>query len=134
MFILSIIALLGYRGAQCGWLLVSDPVNNERQTQCLCIYLPRRGIIEVIYFYYNYLTLPYEIMALNTICLEIFTVTFISRDEEFAKIRSRIKLNATFNNTSHILFTQKLKSRKHFRCKNFQTDKFPDIWYVIRID
>ncbi|XP_019855954.1 PREDICTED: rab3 GTPase-activating protein non-catalytic subunit-like isoform X1 [Amphimedon queenslandica] len=36
----------GYRGAQCGWLLVSDPVNTERQTQCLCVYLPRRGIIE----------------------------------------------------------------------------------------
>ena len=40
--------------------------------------------------------------------MEISTVTFISRDEEFAKNRSCIKLNATFNNTSHILFTQKL--------------------------
>ena len=42
------------------------------------------------------------------VIMEISTVTFISRDEEFAKNRSCIKLNATFNNTSHILFTQKL--------------------------
>ena len=37
-----------------------------------------------------------------------FYCEFYSRDEEFAKIRSHTKLNATFNNASHILIMQKL--------------------------
>ena len=50
----------------------------------------------------------YNLMHVSIVYLKIFSVAFILRDEEFAKIRSWIKLNATFNNTSHILITQKI--------------------------
>ena len=56
----------------------------------------------------------------DTVYLEIFIVNFILRDEEFAKIRSRIKLNATFNNTSTILITQILNRA------NISDTKFPN--------
>ena len=59
--------MIGYREAQCGWLLVHDtppsstrsvkrsqrerkPSStgvNRKKAQCLCIYAPRRGIVEV---------------------------------------------------------------------------------------
>ena len=39
----------GYRDAQCGWLVVSDPSEISRRAQCLCIYASRRGILEVMY-------------------------------------------------------------------------------------
>ena len=48
-----LVSCAGYRGAQCGWLLVSDPVKEDRHTQCLCVYLPRRGIIEVQFYGYT---------------------------------------------------------------------------------
>ncbi len=52
----------GYRDAQCGWLLVHDTPHSSgrgkrkrpptvtphtKKAQCLCIYAPRRGIVEV---------------------------------------------------------------------------------------
>ena len=73
---------------------------------------------------------PLDVVLMFTIYLEIFTVTFILQDEKFAKIRSRIKLNATFNNTSHILIMQKLNHANISDAKNFQRDKFPDIRYI----
>ena len=46
-FIFFSIIIVGYREAQCGWLVVSDPSESQSRAQCLCIYLPRRGILEV---------------------------------------------------------------------------------------
>ena len=46
--IIFIILYSGYRDAQCGWLVVSDPSEINRRAQCLCIYASRRGILEVM--------------------------------------------------------------------------------------
>lgn len=44
---------VGYRDAQCGWLLVEEEeckapdTTSPKTAQCLCIYASRRGILEV---------------------------------------------------------------------------------------
>ena len=39
---------VGYRHAQCGWVLVNTTLKERPQSvQCLCIYASRRGILEV---------------------------------------------------------------------------------------
>ena len=54
---ISLVRVSGYRGAQCSWLVVNE--NNSsydgeptaRQALCLCIYLSKRGLLEVQYMY-----------------------------------------------------------------------------------
>ncbi|XP_065904739.1 rab3 GTPase-activating protein non-catalytic subunit-like isoform X3 [Dysidea avara] len=40
----------GYRGAQCGWIVVNECNSSEstaRQALCLCVYLSKRGLLEL---------------------------------------------------------------------------------------
>ena len=48
---------IGYRGAQCGWLIVEESNiatgdSTSREALCLCVYLPKRGLLEVQYIQY----------------------------------------------------------------------------------
>lgn len=58
-FSIYITCVTGYRGAQCSWLVVNENNSSNdggplaRQALCLCVYLSKRGLLEVQYVYHN---------------------------------------------------------------------------------
>ena len=60
----------GYRGAQCGWLIVEESnvatdESTSRQALCLCVYLPKRGLLEVQYIH-THILVHMQILNIHT--------------------------------------------------------------------
>lgn len=70
--------IIGYRDAQCGWILVHEvePLKLQlpKVAQCLCIYAARRGILEV-HTYLDHKTGPLNHLRIQLALIRMYVRT-----------------------------------------------------------
>lgn len=84
VLVLYVHIIIGYRDAQCGWILVHEvePLKLQlpKVAQCLCIYAARRGILEV-HTYLDHKTGPLTHLRIRLALIYTYTQFICCYDE-----------------------------------------------------